>query len=135
MAVDEKESTITFWHCGMAPTCLAREDTGACVGVHPNRKIGPTAEFGCREAEKAVIFRIGRKKDGTFRFFIRQGSVLDRPRQYLGTSLVIRTEQNAGQIVDRAVRDGWEPHYAVLYGDCADALVMLGHMLGAEVCV
>lgn len=135
VAVDEKESTITFWHCGMAPTCLAREDTGACVGVHPNRKIGPTAEFGCREAEKAVIFRIGRKKDGTFRFFIRQGSVLDRPRQYLGTSLVIRTEQNAGQIVDRAVRDGWEPHYAVLYGDCADALVMLGHMLGAEVCV
>ena len=61
--------------------------------------------------------------------------MLDRPRQYLGTSLVIRTEQNAGQIVDRAVRDGWEPHYAVLYGDCADALVMLGPMLGAEVCV
>ncbi|MBP3216961.1 MAG: fucose isomerase [Lachnospiraceae bacterium] len=134
VAVDENESTITFWHCGMAPTCLAREDTGACVGVHPNRKIGPTAEFGCKPAEKATIFRIGRKKDGSFRFFIAPGSILDRPRQYLGTSLVVQTRENAGQIVNRAVKDGWEPHYAVLYGDCEEALAMLGRMLGAEIC-
>ncbi|MBQ4244778.1 MAG: fucose isomerase, partial [Clostridia bacterium] len=33
VAVDEKENTITFWHCGMAPCSLARKDTGACAGV------------------------------------------------------------------------------------------------------
>ena len=55
VSLDEKESTITFWHCGMAACSLAREDTGAEVGVHPNRKIGPTMEFGCRPSDSAVF--------------------------------------------------------------------------------
>ena len=38
---DEEENTLTFWHCGTAACTLARKDTGAVVGVHPNRKIGP----------------------------------------------------------------------------------------------
>ena len=70
VSMDEKEGTITFWHCGMAACTLARKDTGAQVGVHPNRKIGPVMDFGCRACEKVTIFRVGRKADGSFRFFI-----------------------------------------------------------------
>lgn len=47
----EKEGTVTFWHCGMAACNLARKDTGAQVGVHPNRKIGPVMDFGCEACE------------------------------------------------------------------------------------
>ena len=47
VALDEEESSITYWHCGAAACSLARKDTGAVVGVHPNRKIGPAMDFGC----------------------------------------------------------------------------------------
>ena len=45
VSMNEQESTITFWHCGMAACTLARTDTGARVGVHPNRKIGPVMDL------------------------------------------------------------------------------------------
>ena len=133
VAVDGDGNTITFWHCGMAATSLARKDTGARAGVHPNRKIGPTMEFGCMPSEDATVFRIGRKPDGSFRMFIAEGSIPDMPRQYLGTSLVFRPDSDAEEMIREAVLGGWEPHYAVLYGRCAGALKMLAGMLGLEI--
>ena len=134
VAVNESENTITFWHCGMAPCSLAREDTGACAGVHCNRKIGPTLEFGCRAADEVTIFRIGRKADGAFRFFIADGSAPDKGRQYYGTSLVVRTQNSAPDIINTAVKDGWEPHFAVAVGNISKTLEILAGMLGIEVC-
>ena len=46
VSLDEGENTVTFWHCGAAACALARRDTGATIGVHPNRKIGPAMDFG-----------------------------------------------------------------------------------------
>ena len=134
VAVDEAENTITFWHCGMAPCSLAREDTGACAGVHCNRKIGPTLEFGCKAQDDVTVFRIGRKADGSFRFFIADGSAPDKGRQYYGTSLVVKTENNAPDIINTAVKDGWEPHFAVAVGNISKTLEILAGMLGVEVC-
>ena len=37
------------------------------------------------------------------------------------------------RIVRRTVEGGWEPHFAVIYGDAADSLEILGHMLNLEV--
>lgn len=134
VSLDEEENTITFWHCGMAACSLAREDTGASVGVHCNRKIGPTMEFGCKKSEKVTVFRIGRKPDGKFRFFISSGSALDKPKQFFGTSVVVKTEKNSRELVEAAVRDGWEPHFVVAYGDISRELSALCEMLGMEKC-
>ena len=134
VSLDEKENTVTFWHCGMAPCSLAREDTGACAGLHCNRKIGPTLEFGCRPEEKVTIFRIGREADGSFRFFIAKGKALDKPQQFYGTSTVIQTESDARNMVETAVKEGWEPHFAVAQGDIYDTVKALGNMLGIPVC-
>ncbi|MBQ7063375.1 MAG: fucose isomerase [Firmicutes bacterium] len=133
VSLDEKENTITFWHCGMAPCSLAREDTGAEVGTHCNRHIGPTMEFGCKAAPHITIFRVGRAPDGSFRFLIASGKALDKAKQFLGTSVSVQTDADAASIVRRTVEEGWEPHYAVLYGDAADSLEILGHMLHIEV--
>jgi L-fucose isomerase-like protein len=114
VSIDEDENTITFWHCGTAACGLARRDTGAAVGVHPNRKIGPTMEFGLRECQEATIFRIGRKPDGTFRFLILDGKVLDKPQQFLGTSVVVQVEPNVNPLISSMVKDGWEPHFVVV---------------------
>ena len=133
VSMDEEENTISFWHCGTAACSLARKDTGACVGEHCNRHIGPTLEFGCKAAPAATIFRIGRDENGAFRFFIATGEILDKPQQFLGTSLVIKTDANAEKIVYDTVEGGWEPHYVVIYDNVADELEILAHMLNMEV--
>lgn len=132
-ALHEEENTITFWHCGMAACSLARTDTGAVAGVHCNRRIGPTLEFGCQAAEKATILRIGKDADGKFRILTAAAEILDRPQQYAGTSLVARLSYNALDFVKKAVEYGWEPHYAVAMGDIAETVKCLGKMLGIEV--
>jgi L-fucose isomerase-like protein len=134
VSLDEGENTITFWHCGMAACSLARKDTGAEIGVHCNRKIGPTLEFGCKASEKATIFRIGKDKYGEFRMFICKGKALDKPKQFSGTSVVIETENASRDIVTRSVKDGWEPHFAVAFDDISAELKALAEMLDIEVC-
>ncbi|MBQ9563858.1 MAG: fucose isomerase [Lachnospiraceae bacterium] len=133
VSLDEEENTVTFWHCGMASCALARKDTGATVGVHPNRKIGPAMDFGCEACESATIFRVGRDADGSFRFLVSSGKILDKPKQFIGTSLVVEFDASAQDFVCQSVQDGWEPHYVVTYGDCAEEIQMLGRMLGIPV--
>lgn len=134
VSLDESENTLTFWHCGTAACSLARKDTGACAGVHCNRKIGPTLDFGCRACDKVTIFRAGRDKNGKIRFFTAKGSALDKPRQFNGTSIVVKTENSVKELVTKAVLDGWEPHYAVIYADAEKEINELARMLGTEVC-
>ncbi len=134
VSLDEKENTITYWHCGMAACSLARSDTGAEVGVHPNRKIGPTMEFGCKPCDKVTVFRVGRDANGKFRFFLMDGEALDKPKQFLGASIVVKAEHNAKDIVCQSVKMGFEPHFAVIYGNVSREIEMLAHMLRIEVC-
>lgn len=133
VSMDEQENTITFWHCGTAACSLARKDTGAKVDVHCNRKIGPTLDFGCKSCEEVTIFRIGKDDEGKFRFFIAKGEALDKPKQFNGTSVVIKTKAEAKQVVYESVEAGWEPHFVVAYQDVAEELEILANMLNMEV--
>lgn len=131
--LNEQENSITYWHCGTGACSLAREDTGAIVGVHPNRKIGPVMDFGCKKCGKVTVFRVGRLPNGCFRFFAMSGEALDKPKQFCGTSVVVKTENCAKDIVYDTVKDGWEPHFVVIYGDVKDELQALGNMLNIPV--
>ena len=134
VSLDEGENTLTFWHCGAAACSLARRDTGAVVGVHPNRKIGPAMDFGCEAFPEATVFRVGREPDGSFRFFILEGEALDKPKQFIGTSIVVKTDNSVREIVESSVRAGFEPHYAVIKGRHAATLEAVANMLGIPVC-
>ena len=133
VSLDENENTVTFWHCGAAACSLARKDTGAVVGVHPNRKIGPAMDFGCESFPEATIFRIGRLPDGTFRFFLAEGEALDKPKQFTGTSVVIRTDADSRSIVEKSVLEGFEPHFVVIKGRRKAALQALADMFRFDV--
>lgn len=134
VSLNEEESTITFWHCGTAACSLARPDKGPTMGLHPNRQIGPTMEFGCKPSEEATIFRIGRNPDASVRLFIATGEILDLPQQFYGTSIVVKTDNASGDVVNQSVKDGWEPHFVIIYKDVAKELEAFGHMMGFEVC-
>ena len=133
VSLDEGENTVTFWHCGAAACALARRDTGAVIGVHPNRKIGPAMDFGCEAFPEATIFRIGREADGSFRFFLAEGEALDKPKQFTGTSIVIRTDANSRSLVEHSVEAGFEPHFVVIRGRHADTLSALADLFGFPV--
>ncbi|MGE4276467.1 MAG: fucose isomerase [Lawsonibacter sp.] len=129
-SIDEGENTITFWHCGAGACSLARADTGARVGVQCNRGIGPTMEFGCRPCEAVTVFRVGQDENGAFRFFLMRGRALDKPKQFNGASVVVQAEPDVRGLVSSAVKAGWEPHFAVIYGDVVRELTYVGEMLG-----
>ena len=133
VSLNEEESSITFWHCGAAACGLARKDTGAEIGVHPNRKIGPAMNFGCEAFPEATVFRIGREPDGSFRFFLTEGEALDKPRQFIGTSLVVRTDSESRAIVEQSVKAGFEPHFVVMKGRHARTLETLAEQFGFAV--
>lgn len=133
VSIDETDNTITFWHCGTSACSLARMDTGALMGVHPNRKIGPTMEFGLRPSKKATIFRIGRLPNGTFRFFLASGEILDKPKQFLGTSMVVKVKPDVKIMLTKMVKEGWEPHFVVLYDDVVQELTILAELLNIDV--
>ena len=133
VALNREENTVTFWHCGTAACSLAREDTGAVAGVHCNRKIGPTLEFGCKAAPAVTILRIGKDGKGNFRILTAAGEALDRPQQYFGTSLVVKLNSDAEAFIKGGVEYGWEPHFAVAMGDITASVKALGKMLGIEV--
>ena len=134
VSLDETENTVTFWHCGAAACSLARRDTGATVGVHPNRKIGPAMDFGCEAFDDATIFRVGREPDGSFRFFLAEGAALDKPKQFTGTSVVVRTDAPARELVESSVKAGFEPHFVVIRGRHAETLEALATFFGFPVC-
>ena len=132
--MNEEDNTITYWHCGTAACSLARKDTGAQVDVHCNRKIGPTLDFGCIPCDEVTVFRLGNDSKGKFRFFLAPGEAIDAPKQFLGTSVVVKTKANAEHIIYDSIETGWEPHFVVCYKEVADELEILAHMLDMEVC-
>ena len=129
VSLNEDENTLTFWHCGAAACSLARRDTGAVVGVHPNRKIGPAMDFGCEAFPNVTVFRIGREPDGRFRFFLAEGEALDKPKQFTGTTVVVKTDAPCRALVEDSVLAGFEPHFAVIRGRHANTLEDLAKFL------
>ena len=90
-------------------------------------------DFGCEAFPEATIFRIGREPDGSFRFFIAEGEALDKPKQFIGTSIVVRTFCDSRGMVEQSVRDGFEPHFVVIKGLHARTLETLAEMYGFDV--
>ena len=58
----------------------------------------------------------------------------DKPKQFIGTSIVVRTFSNSRALVERSVLDGFEPHFVVIKGLHARTLETLAERYGFEVC-
>ena len=115
VSLDEVKNTIIYWHCGAGACSLARADKGAVAGVHPNRKMGVTMEFGLKEG-RVTVLRLGKGPNG-YRMFLMGGEALDEPQKFLGTSVEIRPDHSAQKMVTDSVEQGWEAHFVVAYGD------------------
>lgn len=131
VAVDEACGSIVYWHCGAGASSLARNNS-AKLGVHPNRKIGPTMEFGLKEG-KVTVLRLGKDKEG-FRMYIMRGEALDEPQKFWGTSVTVKPDGGrASEKIALSVMDGWEPHFVVSYGDVREEIILMCKFLNIRV--
>lgn len=129
--INEENNSVTFWHDGAGAFSLADPKTGAVVGVHPNRKLGPAMDFGLK-AGQVTIMRLS-KVAGVYRMVIMKGKALDTPQQFAGTSVEVELENDVKDTVYRLMTDGLEPHYALIYADVVDELIGVGRRLGIKI--
>lgn len=132
-AVDAERGAVVFWHCGAGAFSLASPRTGPVAGVQPNRRIGFTLEFALKPG-RVTIARIGETPAG-LRLLVGGGEALDAPQRFLGTAATVRLDGGApvDEQVRRLLEAGWEPHYALVYGDVRQELRDLAAMTGLPV--
>lgn len=128
--LNEENNSVTFWHDGSGAYSLANPKTGAKSGLHPNRKLGFTLEFGLKPGQ-VTIARLSKVSDD-YRMLIMKGRAIDSPQQFAGTSVEVELESDVTETLYRLMDDGLEPHYALVYEDVADQLVDLSERLGIE---
>ncbi|WP_319830078.1 sulfoquinovose isomerase [Bacillus solitudinis] len=129
--INEASNSAVFWHCGAGAYSLAHPETGAKVGVHPNRKLGFTMEFGLKPG-RVTLFRLGYTKSDGYRLLIMRGYALDTPQRFNGTSVEVQLETDVSETLYKLMEEGFEPHYAIVYDDVAEELIELGRQLGIE---
>jgi L-fucose isomerase-like protein len=130
VAVDPARDAVVFWHCGAGAFSLASPGAGATAGVQPNRGVGLSVEMALKPG-RVTITRLGETAAG-LRLLVGAGEVLDAPQPFLGTAGTVRLdgEGPAEARVRRLVEAGWEPHYALAYGEARPELEDLAALLG-----
>jgi L-fucose isomerase-like protein len=128
--VDEEKNSVVFWHCGAGAYSLAHPKTGATAGVHPNRKIGLAMDFGLKPGE-VTIFRVSHTPDG-YRLLVMKGEALDTEKPFNGTSVEVELATDVTDTLYELMNAGYEPHFALVYGDVTNQLIGLGRLLGLE---
>ncbi|WP_257348185.1 sulfoquinovose isomerase [Pseudalkalibacillus decolorationis] len=131
--MNEASNSVVFWHCGAGAYSLAHPSQGAKSGVHPNRKLGFTMEFGLKPG-RVTLFRVGYTPEG-YRLLVMRGNALDTPQRFNGTSVEVKLETDVNDTLYQIMEEGFEPHYALVYDDVAEELVELGRQLGLETTV
>jgi L-fucose isomerase-like protein len=131
VASDSTANTVTLWHCGNAPACLAREGEEALLSVHCNRRIGVAGNFAIQPGA-ATLARIGVGPDG-YRLLYLEGEVLDEPaNRFMGNTAIFRPYCEAQRLLDTILLGGWEHHVAIVAGHIASELDALAQLLGIE---
>lgn len=129
VARDDEGETAVLWHCGAAPLSMAAERPAA--GVHPNRGIPLTGDFGLRPG-RVTIARFSRSR-GTTRLVVGLATVLDGPAPFRGTSGVVRIDPGGPGLVDIVVDEGLEHHYGFVYGDVSAEIEAFAALSGLPV--
>lgn len=131
VAIDSTANTVTLWHCGNAPACLAREGEEALLSVHCNRRIGVAGNFAIQPGA-ATLARLGVGPDG-YRLLFLEGEVLDEPaNRFMGNTAIFHPRCEAQRLLDTILLGGWEHHVAIVAGHIASELDALAQLLGIE---
>lgn len=135
MIVMEGEYGVA-WHCGAAPCKLCKEgfkpELRCSSTVEGGGVKGITNEFPLKPG-RVTIARLGEKRDGEgFRMLIAVGTGLDTDLFVRGNPLKIKFDAGCEALQKEVIYNGWEHHYALMYGDQAEALADLCRNMDIE---
>lgn len=63
-----------------------------------------------------------------------EGKVLDKPKQFQGTSAVVQVLPPILTLTQTTIEAGWEPHFVIIYASVVEELKALAKLLGIEIC-
>jgi L-fucose isomerase-like protein len=109
VAMDDEADTLTLWHCGNAPACLARDGEEPMLITHCNRRIGVASNFAIRPGP-TTLARRGVGPHG-YRLLVAGGTA---------------------KLLDVLFAGGREHHVAVVHGNLTRELAALARLLGVE---
>ena len=132
VALDAEANTVTLWHCGNAPACLARENQEPLLTLHCNRRIGVAGNFAIRPGP-ATLARLGVGREG-YRLLAIEGELIDEPaNRFMGNTAIFHPNGDAQGLLNTIMVDGWEHHMAIVAGHIGAELDALAYLLSIEV--
>ena len=118
--MDEKENTMTFWHCGNAAPSLHQEKYHPELCNHP--LIGQGSAFWTALKPGRVTIARLHNDHGTYRLVLMQGEALDRDRNTRGCMTVVRMASPVRSTLEQLLAHGIPHHYVLVWDDCLNAL-------------
>ena len=77
------------------------------------------------------MFRVSHTPDG-YRLLVMKGDALDTAKPFNGTSVEVALATDVTDTLYELMNEGYEPHFALVYGDVTKQLAELGRLLGIE---
>jgi L-fucose isomerase-like protein len=131
--LEHDESTIFFWHPGMAPLSMCRaigDSDGPRLARHFNI-VKPLVVDGELQSGKPVtIARLWRSGD-EYKLTAFEGESIPPRRKLTGnTALIQFPDQSVRERFDRLIHEGMPHHVLLFYGHCAETYRRLARLLG-----
>lgn len=127
--MDPEDNTVTTWH-DYGAYSLANPRYGVEASVHPNRKV-PVSPQAVLKPGEVTMLRVHYDIDG-YQLIIANGKVLDAKAQFNGFSGKVQMKAPVENLIDDFVENGYESHFALVYGNYASELSSLAKMLGIK---
>ncbi len=129
--INEKESYMTFWHCGNAAPSLHDPKVPAVMGDHPLAGQG-TAFHGPLKQGKVTASRFCNIR-GEYKLLVIRGEAIPTDMYTPGSMVNVKTKTPAKDIMYGIIENGVPHHYSIVWEDIADTLIMLANIMGIEV--
>jgi L-fucose isomerase-like protein len=124
------------WHCGAAPCAICKPgfkpELRCSATIEGGGVKGVTDEFPLKPG-RVTLARLGEKRDGDgYRMLVCTGEGLDTDLFVRGNPLKVKFDAGCDAVRKEVIENGWEHHYALMYGDHADELADLCRNMGIE---
>lgn len=115
VSIDEERDALVIWHCGLAPLSMADPLKPIGVTNHSNRKLPLLFDFTLKPGEVTVA-RLS-EASGEYRLVLGRGEIISSPKNFSGTSGLLKFDQPARKVIEKILDAGLEHHISLTYGD------------------
>lgn len=129
--IDEKENTVTFWHCGNAAPSLHNEKDGVKMCNHP--LLGQGTAFWCSLKEGPVTAARFSNINGQYHLFLLKGIAVPTVRNTRGAMVNVRIDTPVLELVKEIAQKGMSHHYSLVWQDVAQEMEQIADILNIPV--